>query len=62
MATLCRSWARARLAALGRWAAAWHRPDMFAGAWGRGAADAAYGTPLALEHCAVLRARFAGGV
>eukprot|EP00969_Alexandrium_andersonii_P293099 12953995-Alexandrium_andersonii.AAC.1 len=35
---------------------------MFAGAWGRGAADAAYGTALSLEACGALRVRFAGGV
>eukprot|EP00969_Alexandrium_andersonii_P337494 14916598-Alexandrium_andersonii.AAC.1 len=62
MSTLYRSWARARLSDLDGWVAAWHRPDVFAGAWGRGAADAAYGAALALEHCAAMQVRFAGGV
>eukprot|EP00969_Alexandrium_andersonii_P311684 13772694-Alexandrium_andersonii.AAC.1 len=61
MATLYRSWARVRLAALDPRVATWRRPDMFAGAWGRGAAAAAYGAALSLEACGALHVRFAGG-
>ena len=46
-----RLWAKIRLKHMQPWISSWTTPQVFAGAEGHGAADAAYETTISMEMC-----------
>ena len=56
-----RLWARTRLKHLEPWVMAWATEEMFSGAPGQGAADAAYMTAMLVEQCMLHKEDYTGG-